>query len=708
MQNELTSPRRSLVLAARWSMALGALPLIAACSDSDDGGNSGGGGVLTSIDRAGGPITVYVGRRGAADVGEVDRCDRAFVVGSTHFVGNDQGLDLDFYGNLFQAGDGANGPGVRVFARARSRDDLDRYDPVARERELRGAATTLVNPRGVHVSHGLGLLLVADNGASSVVVFGTTAGGNVPPLATASLAVAPWDLFHDEVADRLFVALTDGTVGVVDDFVAGGFQGVLSRVIVPTASLTTQTNAEPPRPSLASLRGLVYDVAGDRLVVSDVGDLARDDDGAIHVIAEASRATGPVAPARTITGPLTLLGNPVDLALAGDRLRVAERLNGGGRLLQFDRLFTNTASDVAPIVVRDVPSPDSLTLEVDAPNHLGEASDLDGPRATLTQVLTTRSDAGTGDLRRHDPTTLVETTTFDTGFTVQSLDIDVLGDAYVTTSQGVIMVLNRLATARADESATPARDRVIQTSQLVAPKGIEVIDARGLVLVAETVGQTSPGILGYSMEAQAFGVGATPLLRIDLADAPWDLDYDEASDRLYVALTNGTVAVFDDLLDGAAQPTAPDRVFRVASARAPGVRYSINLHGIVYDAVHDRVFLSDVNETSGGVFDADGRIFVVDGASTASGVVTARVHLEGPTTGLGNPVDIAFDGVDLFVAEKANAGGRLLRFAGIAALDTTLSTDVAPTDSVEAASVESVALARYGLAPTRGGSLVAD
>jgi hypothetical protein len=693
------------------ALALAALSQLAACSDDDDGSsnNGGGGQVLTTIDRAGPPMTVYVGKRAAADTGEVELCDRAFTRASTYFVGNDEGLDLDYYGNLYQAGDGPNGPGVRVFARARSREDLDRFDPVGREREIRGAATTLVNPKGVHISHGHGLVLVADHGASSVVAFGTTAGGNVPPLATANLAVAPWDLFHDEMADRLFVALTDGTVGVIDDFVAGGFQGSFSRVIAPVVTPASTTSAEPPLvPPRTSLRGLVYDVAGDRLVVSDVGDPDRADDGAVHVIADASRAAGEVATMRTIAGPRTLLGNPVDLALAEDRLRVAEQLNGGGRLLQFERLFTDTASDVAPIVVRDVATPDSLTLEVDTPSYLREASDLDGPQVSLTQILTTRSDGGSADIRRHDPATLAETRTFDTGFSVQSLDVDVLGDVYVTTSQGALLVLNRLATGRVDESASPARDRAIQASALVAPKGIEVVDARGLVLVAESVGRTSPGILGYSMEAQAFGVGATPLLEIDLTAAPWDLDYDETNDRLFVALTNGTVAVFDDLLDGPTRPTAPDRVFRVASPRAPGVRHSVNLHGIVYDAVNDRVLLSDVNETGGGAFDTDGRIFVVDDASTASGVVTARVHLEGPTTGLGNPVDIAFDGVDLFVAEKANGGGRLLRFASIAELDSTLATDVAPTASIAAPSVESVALVRVGLAPTRGGSLVKD
>jgi len=691
------------------ALTLTALIPLAGCGSDDDGGGSGGGGaILTTIDRAGAPITVYIGKRSAQGTGQVERCDRAFMRASTYLVGNDEGLDLDFYGNLYQAGDGPNGPGVRVFARARSRGDLDRFDPVGRERELRGAATTFVDPKGVHLSHGLGLLLVADRGASSVVVFGTAAGGNVPPLATASLAVAPWDLFHDEVADRLFVALDDGTIGVIDDFVAGGFHGDFSRVIAPSVALVTDTTAEPLRRPSTSLRGLVYDVARDRLVVSDVGELDLDDDGAVHVIARASTAAGKVAPARTIAGPRTLLGNPGDLALAGDRLRVAEQLNGGGRLLQFDRLFTNPASDVAPVVVRNVASPDSLTLEVDVPNHLREASDLDGAQATLAQVLTTRSDGGGADLRRYDPTTLAATTTFDTPFTVESLDFDTLGDAYVTTSEGALIVLNRVATGRVDESTSPARDRVIQTSELVAPKGIEVVDARGIVLVAESAGRTSPGILGYSMEAQAFGVGATPLLQIDLTAAPWDLDYDEASDRLYVALTNGTVAIFDDLLDGPTRPTAPDRVFRVASPRAPGVRYSVNLHGIVYDAVHDRLLLSDVNETSGGAFDTDGRIFVVDDASTAAGVVTARVHLEGPTTMLGNPVDVAFDGVDLYVAEKANGGGRLLRFTAIADLVSVLPSDVAPSVSVDAPGVESVALVRVGLAPTRGGSLVAD
>ncbi|MEZ6014443.1 MAG: hypothetical protein R3F49_04965 [Planctomycetota bacterium] len=186
---------------------------------------------------------------------------------------------------------------------------------------------------------------------------------------------------------------------------------------------------------------------------------------------------------------------------------------------------------------------------------------------------------------------------------------------------------------------------------------------------------------------------------------PWDVDYDEATDRLYVSLTDGSVAVFDGVLDGQTPPAMPDRIFAVELASAPGARYSVNLHGIVYDAVHDRVFVSDVNATSVGAFDTDGRIFVIDGASTASGLVQPRVHIEGATTRLGNPVDLAFDGVDLFVAEKANSGGAVLRFADVAALDTSLSTAVVPATASSAPDVESIAVVPMDLAPARGGSI---
>jgi len=91
-------------------------------------------------------------------------------------------------------------------------------------------------------------------------------------------------------------------------------------------------------------------------------------------------------------------------------------------------------------------------------------------------------------------------------------------------------------------------------------------------------------------------------------------------------------------------------VSRVSPAEA-GVDISDNLHGIVYVEATDTLLLSDVGAVTVGAND-DGEPFAIGGASFASGLSNVSVRIGGPATRLGNPVDIAFDGRNLYVAEK--------------------------------------------------------
>jgi hypothetical protein len=103
------------------------------------------------------------------------------------------------------------------------------------------------------------------------------------------------------------------------------------------------------------------------------------------------------------------------------------------------------------------------------------------------------------------------------------------------------------------------------------------------------------------------------------------------------------------------------------------------------------VLLSDVGLAS----DAnDGQLFVIGGASRASGLVPTSVRITGNnpvigqnTSRLGNPVDIAYDGRHLYVAEKAN--NSILRFDNFL---LSPSGNVAPTIEVSYPAPESVAL----------------
>ncbi len=86
---------------------------------------------------------------------------------------------------------------------------------------------------------------------------------------------------------------------------------------------------------------------------------------------------------------------------------------------------------------------------------------------------------------------------------------------------------------------------------------------------------------------------------------------------------------------------------------------------------------------------SDGQLFVIAGADAAMGNVVVQSQVGGDQTKLGNPVDIAFDGVNLYVAEKANS--KVLRYDAVLALAGT--NNLAAAAMIDVANAESVPLA---------------
>lgn|GEM_PF-6988881 len=212
---------------------------------------------------------------------------------------------------------------------------------------------------------------------------------------------------------------------------------------------------------------------------------------------------------------------------------------------------------------------------------------------------------------------------------------------------------------------------------LVEPEGLEVVDALGLVLVADS-NPAAPAIVAFGETTFAFRTTNLSGKR------PLDLSYDAERDRLYVTTTDGMVLVFSDYAsthgaNGPAQTITPFDPNGVA-------RVSTHLRGIVYVPEEDALILSDL----GGNGDLpDGQLFVIDGVSSEiQGNVPVRVQISGAATLLRDPVDIAFDGENLFVAERRN--GFLLRFDDILEQNGAVRT---PPDVVsQAPGVHSIAI----------------
>ncbi len=122
----------------------------------------------------------------------------------------------------------------------------------------------------------------------------------------------------------------------------------------------------------------------------------------------------------------------------------------------------------------------------------------------------------------------------------------------------------------------------------------------------------------------------------------------------------------------------------------------VRTHGITFSAADNRMVLTDVGSAAS---DSDGGIIVINDFSTKIAAtanlgtiaMTNQVRIYGASSTLGNPVDVAYDAVTdyIYIAERLNAGGKVLTFA----LPTTTG-DAAPLNSRAEAGVSSVYLIR--------------
>ena len=632
-------------------------------------------------------LSVYVSNNGPDNAGDLDTFDEEFDLESTFNAGNNEGVDLDLLGNLYQAGDGDNGPSIRVVSQIRNRDDGGSYTENV-DREIKGDNTGLVAPKGFDIAHESGLMIVADFGGSGVKVFGAGANGNVAPVAVTPLQVAPWDVAYDEANDRLFVARVNGTVCVFDDYMTGGYgPDGPARVITPVDEDGNQIST--------NIHGIVYVEDRDTLVITDVGDAAVADDGSIYVIEEASGASGKTQPERVVRGPATLLGNPVDIIVNGDEARIAEK--AGDKLLIFNNIFEGDSGNVAPDLTVDESKPESLVAEDD--NFVLEnpdVTDVEDADTTIDAVFATSNTPASGNdfvvgLATDLGSSLAQFDTTGATTNPENITFDLAGDAYITfdngasPSEGGILVVSRLQN-RDGDSFNASRDRTIQgdNTGLVAPKGLDVVDTLGIAIVADFGAQN---IKVFSTQT---GGNVAPLyITTDLGGdrSVWDLDYDPVNDRLFVAATDGTVLVYDDYADDMGAGS-PDRVITPTDGSD---KISVNLHGIVHVSsadgyTGDALILADVGDAASN---ADGQLFVVADGSTADGNTAVNTQIGGPNSTLGNPVDITFDGADLYVAEKTK--DTVLRFADI--LGKSGQMDASPDQSITVDKAESVALA---------------
>ncbi|QFU06444.1 hypothetical protein FIU82_15750 (plasmid) [Pseudoalteromonas sp. THAF3] len=670
-------------------IALACAGLIAGCSgdDGSDGapGADGAPGSDGNDGEDGRPAlsagTFLRANNGSDNAGTVDVTNEYGELLYTLETTNNQGLVYGHQDQLIQAGDADTGSIKTLCAtslRAQNNGFSSTWD-----RAISGPNSTLVNPKGMTLASAHGILLVADFGAMQISAFGAMASGDNVPVAVTATDAAPWDLAYDDINDRLYAALTNGTVAVYDNYIASGMTATPARTIVPSDSNGDAIGV--------NLHGIAFDGSQNRLVLSDVGSAQSPDDGALFVIEGAAMADGNTPVSRMIAGPSTRLGNPVDILLEGATLRVAEKSNDA--ILVYTNIFNGASGDIAPDFVTMTSKPESLARKQHTTHF--DASDIDRP-ATVRGVAVSSNPgtAGptTGMIAQLNAPLSAMNMTFDTQATIESVTFDIEGNGYATFdssdgSSGGIIIANRIANTRDDGMFTLSQDRMVSgtNTTLTSPKGIDIASKQGLVFVAE-FSTSNRGIKVFSRCASG---NVAPLMTLLPANdaRPWDVDYDAQSDRAFVALTNGTIAVFDEvsakMYGGMSTLAGEDRLI-VPAMSGMAVAAPTNIHGIDYDPLSDALIVTDVGSAADAT---DGKIYVLNSAAMASGLTNIDIAISGPNSMLGNPVDIMFSGRDLYLAEKSN--GLVMRWDNIL---NRVSGDVSADASYAFVAPESIAL----------------
>lgn len=528
------------------------------------------------------------------------------------------------------------------------------------DRTITGAMTGLLTPKGLEVLEDY--VLVADTTAGDIKAFAPDADGNVAPLFVIDDlgdSAAVWDVHYDANDDTLFAAGTNGQVQIYENFAADeGASG-------PTRTLTPVQNGAVIS---VNLHGITVD--GDTLYLSDVGDAMNAADGQLFVIGDADTADGDVEVLERVQGGS--LGNPVDLELRSGGIYVAEKSNSL-LLVYATSLITGDLEVTSELAVASIES-----VALYGSSGLLAASNPAGLDADSALVLE--------DTVITNPTVIATRTSVGSISSIESLFVDGDGRGIVTidgpavSGGGGVSFLGDLADADADADVSLAALRLWGgDTGLVTPKGLDAAVDGSRVFVADT-GAANIKVFDPSDD----GNTAPIYVMTEIGDsAVWDVEYDDANDRLYAAGVNGTVRVFDEVSDDMGVG-GPDRV--IIPTDGDGIGLGVNLHGIVLDGASDTLLLSDVGSAGSN---SDGRLMVIAAASTADGETAVVSTIAGAATRLGNPVDIAFDGTNLYVAEKANSA--LLRYDGI--LDLRGVLDVAEDVALELANPESVHIA---------------
>lgn len=330
-----------------------------------------------------------------------------------------------------------------------------------------------------------------------------------------------------------------------------------------------------------------------------------------------------------------------------------------------------TVANAEPAAITDIYFAPEMNVELEVPESL---------RAAAENTLLVGYDAAAGGKIDHLTTAfeLLNESTLGTG---QQLTLDEQGNLYSGYQDGEsLRVITAVCRLENDPALPAAVDyQIVAAAGVVQPRGIAVIDALAITLVADSNPEL-PMIALFGKLATGETILGLRLTALDDSH-PTDLTYDAANDRLFVSTHEGTVLVFNDYsLDYGVE--GPDQV--IVPYDPSGTVQAVNrIDSLAYNAATDTLVLADSGEAGAD----DGQILVLNNVTLRSSAAAVRLQMKGAETHLLDPLDVAFDGSSIYVAD---ASGTLLRFDDV--LVSSGIVALTPAAEIPAPDIRSVVL----------------
>lgn len=505
------------------------------------------------------------------------------------------------------------------------------------------SSADLTSPREIAVMGNT--YVVSDNAANTFYVY-TQSGSNFTLTATVDIQFPVWGITFKGTD---LYAVVDGPgsneLAVFSNFVANAATGKLN----PDKRVTIE--------GIVRTHGLTYDGTDDVMIMTDIGSAGdANTDGGFHVISDFSTkidalSDGEVLPASEqvrVAGSNTMLGNPIDVAYDSmtDAIYISEV--GNGKVLGFTNI--GTGGNLTPSFSKDLAGASSIYFSSDETDgNTGMAS-----TNSMTKLYTTST--ANGNVTVYDGTGAVLKTVLTDATSAEGIFYSALSDVLIQGSRAPSMGLAFFDMFSTNTTMATADFSTMTNASLTSPREVAVYGNK--VVVSDNA---SGMLFVYSYSGTSFTlINSFKPDFVDLTGGTlrsvWGITF-KGNDLLAVIDGPGSnkLAVYEDFL------TTNTTDGSISATKTINIAGIIRTHGIDYSEADDVLVMTNIGDANAALF--DGGIHVMQNFSsllsaTADGgtiATTNQTIIEGATTLMKNPIDVAYDRKTktVFVADVA-------------------------------------------------------